>query len=272
MDLMEYRAMKAQEATDSTKGEQPNAQAVQSTTEPIQQTNPETKPGEPTSSTNPLETTPQVEPNPTTSTLPETIDVNGQKVSLEELTKGYLRQSDYTKKTQEVARQAREAQEALAVFNQIKQNPELAEQLQINPLELENQALQQNYYDLMLQQEVSTLSSKYADFEVSEILDFALQHNMENLEDAYLLNKQYKGNVQSSAPSTPNTQAIDVEALKAQIRAELLAEQNTSTIISTNGGAPPTTQATPQLSESEIRVARMMKLSNEDYVKWRDIN
>lgn len=33
------------------------------------------------------------------------VEIDGQQVDLEELKKGYMRQSDYTKKTQEIARE-----------------------------------------------------------------------------------------------------------------------------------------------------------------------
>lgn len=37
------------------------------------------------------------------------VEVNGEKVDLEELKKGYMRQSDYTKKTQELSQQRKES-------------------------------------------------------------------------------------------------------------------------------------------------------------------
>jgi hypothetical protein len=243
MNLMEYRAMKAQE--ESAPAEQP------AVVEPVV----ETVTAEPTP------------PSVDTTPAPQTFDIDGQQVTLEELQKGYLRQSDYTKKTQDVARQAREAQEALELVERIKENPELSQQLNYDPVQADNQKLQQNYYDLLLQQEVQTLSTKYADFEVSEVLDFALEREMDNLEDAYLLNKSYKTNAPTQVNTPVSAPAIDVEALKAQIRAELLAEQNTATII-TSGGSAPTPQAEVQLSEAQLRIARGMGMTPEEYVKW----
>jgi phage I-like protein len=133
------------------------------------------------------------------------------------------------------------------------------------------QELESELFDLRLQQEVATLSSKYADFDVNEVINFAVNREMTNLEDAYLLNKQYKG---FTAPQQVNTQtvqptaSVDVEALKAQIRAELQAEMNTSTIISGSGQAPSTPNPI-QLSDAEMRVAKKMGLSPEEYAKWR---
>lgn len=245
MNLLEYREMKAQEE-----------KAKESAPEVTETVQPQTTPPE---ETNAVPETPQI----------TEYEINGEKVSLEELTKGYLRQSDYTKKTQEVARQSREAQEALSLFEQVKQRPEVAEALNYDPREAETRQIEQNYYDLMLEQEVSTLSAKYADFEVSEVLDFAVQRNMQSLEDAYFLNKQYKGtNSTTPAPTAPIVQSVDVDALKQQIREELLAEQNTSTIIS-GQGTPPATQQAPVLTASQMRVAEKMGLSPDEYMKWR---
>lgn len=276
MNLLEYREMKAQELAEqnsTTNGEQANAQTQQVSTDPVQPSVQTSSQGEPVQSTEGAEGSTQPDTSSAKPNEPQVFEINGQQVTLDELQRGYLRQSDYTRKTQDVAKQARELEQAREVMNRVRSNPEIAQSVGYDPVENERALLEAERYDLMLQQEVNSLSTKYADFEVSEVLDFALERKLNNLEDAYLLNKQYKQNV----PSQPNTnqpqytqsQPVDVEALKAQLRAELLAEQNTSTLISTQGGSAPTTPTAPQLSEAELRTAKAMRMSPEEYAKWR---
>jgi phage I-like protein len=270
MNLDQYRAMKAQEQEDTTQTEvQPNAQTEQVPTEPVQPGVQETPQNEPTPPSTGTETPAQNEPS--ADPTPQFFEINGEQVSLEELQKGYLRQSDYTRKTQEVSRKQREIQQAQALFEQLNQNPEVAQQIGYNPQEASYQALQDELADLRLQQEITTLSTKYPDFNADAVIDFAVARNLPNLEDAYLLNKQYSQFTQP--PATPvvpqqQPQAIDVEALKAQLRAELQAEMNTSTIINGSGTAP-TTQADVVLTDAERRVARGMGMSDAEYAKWR---
>ena len=265
MNLMEFRAMRAQEAeqTQTQVEGGANAQAVQVPTEPNEVS---------TTQTEQIQPTPNAEgATDTAQAVPQTIEVNGQQVSIDELRNGYLRQSDYTKKTQEVANQRREAEDALQIFEAIKGNPELSKQLNIDPREIEARQLAQHNADLELQLEINELSSRYADFNVQEVLDLAYTRELNNLEDAYLLNKTLKSQV-TQQDTTLTSTAVDVEAMKAQVRAEILAElkaeQNTQTIISGQGGAP-VTDTTPQLSDAELRIARGMRMTPEEYVKWR---
>ena len=55
-----------------------------------------------------------------------TIKVDGeeQEVSLEELRDGYQRQSDYTRKTQELASERRRLQQAEAIVSSLESDPE----------------------------------------------------------------------------------------------------------------------------------------------------
>lgn len=271
MNLDEYRAMVAQEQAEKNNpqgSESSNAQTDQGSTEPVQETNQQEEQSQSTPNVEREQTGTQPDAEP----APQVFNINGQEVTLEELQRGYLRQSDYTRKTQDVAKQARQMQDALALLENVKNNPELAEQFNIDPRDLQIKELEQNYYDLALQQEVQTLSTKYSDFEVSEVLDFALERGMDNLEDAYLLNKQYQSNTTqpNTVPTQQNipNQPVDIEALKAQLRQELQNEMNTSTMVSSQG-APPVAPNAPVLSEAELRIARNMKMSPEEYAKWR---
>jgi hypothetical protein len=180
-----------------------------------------------------------------------------------------------TKKTQEVANQRKESQEAIAFYEGLKQNPQLAQQLknitpiprQVDPATARVSELENRVYDMMIQTEINTLQNKYKDFDVREVLNMAQSKKMNNLEDAYLLVKANK----ATTVSVP-----DSEALKKQLRQEILkeleSERNaTQTIISSNDNPSVIVDDSPKLSPAEMKVARMMKLSDADYVKWRDI-
>lgn len=205
-----------------------------------------------------------------------TVEINGEKLTLDELKNGYLRQSDYTKKTQDLSRQREETKEALAFYNYLKQNPQIAEQVKqnggqvpsrIDPALSKVQELEDKMYDMMLEREIESLSNKYEDFDVREVLNIASEKGMTNLEDAYFLFK---------SKNTSNTTPNNIEDLKEEIRKEILKElqsekNSTQTIISPNSNPLPNTDNLPKLSDNEARVARNMKLSDEEYIKWRDI-
>lgn len=281
MNIDDYRAMvaqeKAQQNSPQTEGEHSNAQTQPSTTEPVSQGVQTTQQSEPTPPSNTGETGVQTPPVPNAEpSTPQTIVIEGVgEVSLEELQKGYLRQSDYTKKTQQLANQRREVEQAVSLFDQIKSNPDVAQQLseqfpELSPEQLRVQELETKYQDLLLEREVERLQSKYEDFDVREVLQVAYDKKLENIEDAYLLVRSQKAPTQSA----PTTQTLDIEQVKAQLRQELKQELElelgTTSIIQTGGATPPKTQDTPTLSNAEQKVARMMRLSDADYVKWRD--
>jgi hypothetical protein len=216
------------------------------------------------------ESVPTDEPKSTEpeSNVPQTFDVNGQQVTLEELQRGYLRQSDYTKKTQEISRQQRELERLQQLKEQVEAHPELAQQVGYDPQATYQQELEASYYDLLVQQEVNELSTRYADFDAQSVLEFASENEMDNLEHAYLLHKQLvPSQPKIDAYTKPADPVVDVEALKAQLRAELQAEMNTSTIIS-GGGTPPTPPKEIQLSAHEQKIARAFKLTPEQYKRW----
>lgn len=253
LNIDQYRAMKSQEQTQI---EQP----VVVNEEPI------------------IEVKKEIKVDVLEPKLPDKIVIDGVgEVTIDELRNGYLRQSDYTKKTQEVANKRKEAEEAIALYEQLKANPEMAHRLaeggnvpdQLNPVYNELKMVKDKLYDLMLEREIEVLSNKYPDFEVREVLEVAQAKKTNNLEDAYLLNRSMKQS------ASPQPQTVDIEKLKADLKKELLQqieEENSAsdTLISSHSNKPVINNNTPKLNESEAKVARMMKMSEADYVKWRD--
>ena len=251
MNLDQYRAWKAQEVEASA-------------TAPTQPT-PEPTPTQPIE-VKPTET--KVE-----ATLPEKITIEGiGEVTVDELKNGYLRQADYTRKTQDVSRKAKEVEEAVMIYEQLKQNPQVTQQIfkgqvpaNLDPTQSKLIEVENKLFDIMLEREIESLQSKYKDFEVKEVLEIAQSKGITNLEDAYILAKSHK---QSQQPT-------DIDAIKKQLKEEVLKEienerNATASIISSNDSASFTPKAEPVLTDAERTVARKMKLSEKDYVKWRD--
>lgn len=256
MNIDQYRALKAQEANK-----------VQT---PLATPQVETKPVE-----TPVVETKLTEVKPV---VPEKIAIEGiGEVTLDELKNGYLRQTDYTKKTQEVARSRREVQDAVTLFEQLKTNPDLIKQLapttqvppSLDPSQSKIMELESKVYDMMIEREIATLQSKYPDFEIREVAQIAQEKNLTNLEDAYFIAKSRKQPAESVDKSTLEKQ------LREQIMREMEAEKSaTQTIISTHGNPAPITDNTPALNDDEKKVARMMFRGEKDpyavYAKWRD--
>lgn len=261
MNIEQYRALKAQESAPT-----PTPTVTQQTepTPTLTQTPAQTE-------TKPIETKPVEETKPA---LPDKINIEGVgEVTLDELQKGYLRQADYTRKTQEVSRKSKEVEEAVKVYEQLKTNPQLTQQVfqgqapkSLDPVQSKVVELENKIYDMMLEREIETLQGKYDDFEIKEVLEIAQAKNILNLEDAYLLSKSQKQSTQKPQ---------DLEEVKKQLRQELLKEleqerKATQTIISSSDGVAVVQDNSPKLSEAERKVAGMMKMSDAEYAKWRD--
>lgn len=255
MNIEQYRALKAQE--EASKAQQ---QVEQPTTSPVEETKP---------------TTEETKPTTVEETKPITVEIDGKEVTIEELKNGYLRQADYTRKTQQLANQRKEFEDAIKLYEHLKNNPEIIQQLQqitsvprtLDPTQAKVIELEQKVYDMMLEREIEILQNKYPDFEVMEVLEMASQKQLTNLEDAYHLVKSSKGGTQ---------QTLDVEKLKEELRKEILKEiessVETSSIITSNGGGVVEAPDTPTLSQSEIKVATSMGMTPAEYAAWRDVD
>ena len=129
---------------------------------------------------------------------------DGTQVSLDELEKGYLRQSDYTKKTQATAQERAEAAQALALMEALVENPEATLEALRNNLigEEENlldpteaklreydqrfQTIEQQEFERELNNICVSLENQYADFDRMAVLEYASENNIPNLRAAYL--------------------------------------------------------------------------------------
>lgn len=270
MNLDQYRAMKAEEALP--KEEKPDAQTNENTTVVHEQVPPAQ--GESTNTPNePSEqdTTQVVD----SESKAETVEIDGQQVSIDELKGGYLRQSDYTRKTQELARSKKELEKAEAVYTAMHKDAETAQEISerlgidyVSPEQAQVVEMQEQYQELLLERDIDRLTAKYGEFDVSEVLQLAYDKGIPELEDAYLLVK----GTRETTTAQPTT--LDIESIKEQIRQELKQELqstvDTSTTIRTGGSTAPITDDTPQLSAQELKVATAMKMSPNDYAKWKN--
>lgn len=269
MNIDEFRAIKAQiQQEESTP---PTEQ-----TEPPEAQNTPTNPSQtpPTDPQKPPETTEETKP-----TIPDKIQIDGiGEVTMDELKNGYLRTQDYTRKTQEVSRLRKEAEEAISFYEQIKQDPQILQQIasgrapmpqQIDPLQAKILELEASLYDMRLENEINRLQDKYPDFEVREVLEVAHEKKIFDLEDAYLL-------VKSAKPSPP----VNTDELKKQLREEILKEieadkDATTTVIASGNSGTVYEDNAPKLTEAEKKVAsRMFRKAKDpyaEYEKWKNV-
>ena len=160
----------------------------------------------------------EVTEEPSGETYAVKVDGENQEVSLEELRDGYQRQSDYTRKTQELASERKRLQQAEAIVSSLEADPDgtltaLADAFgvqmkspvnqgsnesydswddtQSDPTEqrianLETQIAQQNRVQRRQQTEkqVEGLKEQYGDFDAQELYQHALTHKIGNLEAA----------------------------------------------------------------------------------------
>lgn len=136
---------------------------------------------------------------------------DGSEVSLDELERGYLRQSDYTRKTQDLSKQRDELAQAEQLLRALESDPKATlDALQrhllvdepdldeIDPVEAElreHREFIEQQRALAMQHEVEAelagLAEQYGEFDWSAVLEFAVTKEIPDLEAAYLLwNKQ----------------------------------------------------------------------------------
>lgn len=140
-----------------------------------------------------------------------TWDVDGQErtVTEEEARNGYLRQRDYTQKTQDLAEQRQRLAAAEGLWKALQDDPAVAlEALQDHYADLLNEdppdpveqrlrevesftsAQQQAAIEAEIEAEIERLSTEYGDpIDRDELLEFAIDNEIPNLEAAYTYRK-----------------------------------------------------------------------------------
>lgn len=279
MNIDDYRAMKAElekEGADVDAQTEPSANedttSVQTQDEQVPESHQEEVNGDENN---------QVQ-QPSQETLDEEnqeeqkIEIDGVEYTLDEIKNGYMRQSDYTKKTQELRAMERQTQEAMQFVETIRANPKLAKELSkefelptLDPDKAKLQDIENRYYDLLIEKEISELQKQYGDFNIQEVLTVARDNNLSDLDTAYHV---VQSRTQSKKPP------VDVDKLKEQLRDEIMKEVkshqesnvDTSSVIQSGGGTEMVKDNRPTLSAQEMKVAQGMGLSPSEYAKWRD--
>jgi hypothetical protein len=191
---------------------------------------------------------------------------------IKEWKNGSLRQADYTKKTQELARQREENQAAQELFQYLQANPALVEamrQAEQNPNSVvfknaptaESQMIRDIAYkqrEIETDMKLAQLRQTYGDINEVALLNKAAELRTDDLEFVYKALSYDNNNI--------DKQALINEA-KEQLKAELLANKDAvGTTVTTTQTAPVQNQRT--LTADEKRVAAGMGMSEADYLKW----
>ena len=249
---------------------QPSEQATETPTEEVS-----TQGSEP--AVEPQEETTETEAPATTEVTPLVIEGIGEikPEDIKEWKQGYLRQSDYTKKTQELAKQREDMAAAVEVFEYLRQNPHLVEQLKslddkgavnqgvMSKTAPENDMIRQLWYtqkSMEIDMQVNRLKEKYGT-QIDEVALFekAAELGTEDLEFVY------------RAISFDN-KSVDERALIDKAKAELKAElEATKRSVSTIATAPASQVQTPakSLTDQEKRIANGLGLTESEYAKWK---
>lgn len=165
----------------------------------------------------------------------------------------------------------KQAQEAKLWFDKINENPDYAKAFAednglqyIDPKDRAVQELERRYQDMLLEKEINLLQTKYEDFDPQTVVQTAINKGINNLEDAYLLSKV----------AQPVEQKLDVDAIREQIRQDILNElqSNVSTTSMIGAGGSGSRQVEPasiELSPTELKVVQGMGLTPAEYQKWK---
>ena len=192
---------------------------------------------------------------------------------LKEFRNGYLRQSDYTRKTQELARQRQEAQDALELYNYLRDNPQMVEALMkmdnganaqtIQRATPENAMMQQIIHTqkaMEIEMRLNELKSKYGN-DIDEVALFQKANQLQTNDLEFVYKALQYDNLLAEKQQAQQTAA---NTLQSEIAANKKA---VSTIVSPRQSNVVT--QTPTLSADEKRVAALMGLSESDYLKWK---
>lgn len=128
----------------------------------------------------------------------------------------------------------------------------------INPVEQRIAELEQRLADKELEETLANLKQKYADFDETTVLKTAYEKGLTDLEFVYKATRAEK--------------QVDVESIKEQLRAEIMAEltankAETSTIIASNN--VPMQSEKVELQPHELAIAEEFGLTPEEYLQYR---
>ena len=215
-------------------------------------------------------------PNETTQEVLEPSQTPTKELSKEEIKELYEKHFNEEEETTNQIEYDEETQNAIELYKYLEQNSHLVQAMR----ELDAKGYQElNRYvpdeitrelnelkdfkaELEYREYIRDLKNKYSDFDEDEVLKYAEETDVLNLEVAYKAMKSEKA-------KEPN-----IEELREQIKKELLEELkqnsiNTQSLVGGINQKPINNNDNVRLSSREERIARAMGISPTEYAKWR---
>lgn len=202
---------------------------------------------------------------------PTTFNIDGEDITIDQIKEwrnSGLRQSDYTRKTQELARQRAELNDAVQTYNYLKEHPYITESIkkaEANPQfnniapSAERDAIRDLQYQMSsmkVDNQLQELHNKYGDFDEEQLFGAATNAKTNDLE-LVLKSLMYD--------KKPSTSAI--EEAKEQLKKEL--EKDRDVVSTTIENKASKTKRTPKLTNEELRVAEEFGMDPREYAKWK---
>lgn len=207
----------------------------------------------------------------TAPSTPQTYNVNGQDLTIEELQTGYMRQQDYIAQREELNALREQNKQALELVEYLRKNPNLANKLLeednvdnnavnvVNPLTERIEKLERERYVERMNNQIEMLKMKYKDFNEVDVLNKAVQMNTPDLEFVY-------HGMRGAKIDDIIAQQVKEQLAKAQ-EDMVKNTQATRTVVGKTSDVEPTT--THNLTQQEMRVADLMGISYEEYAKYK---
>lgn len=202
-----------------------------------------------------------------TETTPATFEIDGEQFTIDQIKEwrlGNMRQSDYTRKSQEIARMRREAQEAIELYEYLRRNPDLVQKLSeeaTDAPEVRNisvdpvvQELDMKVRTMEIEKSLSQIKSEFPEANDIEILQIATDRRI-SIEDAFDI---WKG--------------MNLDKFLKQKSTELAKKMTTNkeatkTLMNPNMKPPINNLG---LSQAEIAFAQKLDMTPEEYKKYKN--
>lgn len=239
--------------------------------------------------TDTIESTPEVNTQEVAQTTEETTsndtpevinkyNIDGEEFDLDtirEWRRGNLRQSDYTKKTQELSRQRKEAEEALEIYNYLMANQELVKILvehdtgnnskevssKLDPVQKQIQELQSQLRVKDIDAELSAITSKDKDVTDIELLEIA-NENRCDIRQAYNLWRGANVDKLLAKREKEITEKLKAEIQKNQTETRTLINPSDTKVEVENYG----------LSDTEIAMCERLNMTPQEYANYKNPN
>lgn len=218
-----------------------------------------------------------VDTQPINNTVSNEIEIDGfGKVKIDDLKEwksGYMRQSDYTRKTQEIAKLRQENQQAMEVYNYLKNNPQVAQALNngdtsvlqnnpmfnsLNPVNSQINDLNMKLAGFELDNMINSLKGRYSDFNEVEVLQEADRLGVTDLEFVYNALQGKKLPTLKQELTKEIEKSITNKIRKNGLDTQSIINSNDTNVVQGTG-----------LSDIEVAIAGKMGLSPEAYAKGK---